>query len=68
MAKRAISGGAVVGFFLACTLADFILGYVRGRTMAAAVTHAVLGVFSTIVIFLVWWWFLADKDESGDGS
>jgi fructose-specific phosphotransferase system IIC component len=65
MAKRSISGKAVVGFFLACTLADFILGYIRGRTMAAVVTHVLLGVLSTIVFFLIWW-FSVGEDESGD--
>jgi hypothetical protein len=60
-----ITGKAVAGFFLVCTLGDFILGYAHGRTLYAAIARAFFGLFSTFA-FLGLWWLWSRKDRSGD--
>ncbi|MFZ0283962.1 MAG: hypothetical protein WAL32_01920 [Terriglobales bacterium] len=64
MAKRSMTGKSVAWFFLLCTLADLILGYIRDRTLSAAIGHVLFGLLSTFV-FLAIWWVMARSDDSG---
>jgi hypothetical protein len=54
VAKRSITGKSIAWFFLLCTLFDFVFGYIRGRTLPAAIGHVLFGLLSTFA-FLLWW-------------
>jgi len=63
MAKRAITAKSLGVLFLLCTLADFIWGYVSGRTLSAAIGRVFLGLLSTLVVLVIAWWS-SRNDES----
>jgi hypothetical protein len=65
MANRRMTGKSVALFFLLCTLADFILGYIRGRTLPAAIGHVFFGLLSTFA-FLAIWWLMGRNHDSGE--
>jgi hypothetical protein len=54
--------GSIALIFALCAIVDFILGYIRGRTMSAGAISVVLGLFGT-----TFYWFLIrgskDRDE-----
>jgi hypothetical protein len=64
VARPSITGKSVAWFFLLCTLFDFVLGYIRGRTLPAAIGHVLFGLLSTFA-FLLWWW-IRDNDDQGE--
>jgi hypothetical protein len=65
MPRPPMTGKSLATFILLCTLADFIFGCIRGRTLSAAIGHVFFGLLSTFAFLALWWWMARD-DEPGD--
>ena len=65
VARRSFTGKSIAWFFLLCTLFDFVFGYIRGRTLPAAIGHVIFGLLSTFA-FLAVWWVMARNNDQGE--
>jgi hypothetical protein len=63
VARRSITGKSIARFFFLCTLFDFVFGYIRSRTLPAAIGHVLFGLLSTFT-FLLWWWIRNNNDQA----
>jgi len=50
--------------FILCVVADFVWGYIRGRSIPAAITSVFFGVFGTAFYFFLFFRPKKDKEES----
>jgi hypothetical protein len=60
--SRRAKGALIV--LLLCVAADFVLGYIRHRSVQAGILHIFGGLLST-AFFLLLYWLRTEKDKDG---
>ena len=68
MTNRGSTAKAILLIFLLCTVADFVLGYIHGRSIPAGVISIAGGLLGTGCYLLLFWWSQRKDDDESDAS